>query len=70
MLSTSEEEEEEGSFSDQDCVDGNLGVYCPCFVATVTGEEVSQRDRDRDRGRQRGRERGREWETGRGTGRD
>lgn len=22
------------------CVDGALGVYCPCFEATVTGEEV------------------------------
>lgn len=34
------EEEEEGGFSDLGCIDGNLGVYCPCFVATVTGEEV------------------------------
>lgn len=24
----------------ESCVDGDLGVYCPCFVATVTGEEV------------------------------
>lgn len=24
----------------ESCVDGDLGVYCPCYVATVTGEEV------------------------------
>eukprot|EP00903_Cladosiphon_okamuranus_P009052 g8654.t1 len=30
-------EEEDGGFG---CVDGNLGVYCPCFVATVTAEEL------------------------------
>lgn len=30
----------EGDFTDQSCVDGNLGVYCPCFQATITGEQV------------------------------
>lgn len=24
------------------CVDGDLGVYCPCFVATVTGVKVGE----------------------------
>lgn len=47
VLSTASEEE--GSFSNQDCVDGNLGVYCPCFVATITGEEVSRREGERGR---------------------
>ena len=30
----------EGDFTDLACVDGNLGVYCPCFQATVTGAQV------------------------------
>lgn len=34
-------EDDEG-FAERSCVDGNLGVYCPCLEATVTGQEVSQ----------------------------
>lgn len=31
------------------CIDGNLGVYCPCFVATVTGEEVSSGEKRKEK---------------------
>lgn len=27
-------------FVNQACVEGNLGVYCPCFEATITGKKV------------------------------
>ena len=34
------EEGEEEAFAEKSCVDGNLGVYCPCLEATVTGRQV------------------------------
>lgn len=35
---TDDEDTEE--FDQKTCVDGNLGVYCPCLEATITGQEV------------------------------
>lgn len=39
-----EKAEGEGGFAETGCRDGNLGVYCPCFFATVTGEEVREKE--------------------------
>lgn len=44
VTSSSESEGGGVGFAGQSCVDGNIGVYCPCLEATVTEEEVTVGD--------------------------
>lgn len=41
MATTQGDADDSESGAGQTCIDGDLGVYCACYDATVTGQEVS-----------------------------